>query len=65
VFVHEAVLEALLCGETSVPSLELAQHYDDLITVDPQTHFAPIQEEFEVDLIWLLFTIINYRKNLR
>ena len=47
-FIHEAVLEALLCGETLVPSPELAQHYDDLITVDPQNHLAPIQEEFEV-----------------
>uniref|UniRef100_H2Y4Y3 protein-tyrosine-phosphatase n=1 Tax=Ciona savignyi TaxID=51511 RepID=H2Y4Y3_CIOSA len=47
IFIHEAVLEALLCGETSVAANELVQHYDDLITVDPQTHFAPIQEEFE------------------
>ncbi|CAK8689546.1 receptor-type tyrosine-protein phosphatase kappa-like isoform X2 [Clavelina lepadiformis] len=47
VFIHEAVLEALLCGETSVAADMLSQHYDDLITVDPQTHFAPIQEEFE------------------
>nr|XP_018671516.1 receptor-type tyrosine-protein phosphatase kappa isoform X2 [Ciona intestinalis] len=47
IFIHEAVLEALLCGETSVPAGDLVQHYDELITVDPQTHFAPIQEEFE------------------
>nr|CAB3265301.1 receptor-type tyrosine-protein phosphatase kappa [Phallusia mammillata] len=47
VFIHEAVLEALLCGETSVSAEMLVQHYDDLITVDPQSHFAPIQEEFE------------------
>lgn len=47
-FIHEAVLEALLCGETLVAASDLVRHYDELITVDPQTHLAPIQEEFEV-----------------
>ena len=50
-FIHEAVLEALLCGDTSVMAQDLAAHYDDLITVDMQTHFAPIQEEFEVSIL--------------
>lgn len=48
IFIHSAVLEALLCGITSVAASELRQHYDELITVDPQTQVAPVQEEFEV-----------------
>lgn len=47
IFIHEAILEALLCGETAVDADRLGHHYDDLITVDPSTHLAPIQEEFE------------------
>lgn len=53
VFVHEAVLEVLLCGDTLVAAADLRQHYDDLITVDEQTQIAPVQEEFEV--IFLIF----------
>lgn len=47
IFIHNAVLEVLLCGDTLVAAHDLRQHYDDLITVDEQTQIAPVQEEFE------------------
>jgi len=45
IFLHDALLEAVLCGETGVSAQELARHYDNLITVSNGN--APIQEEFE------------------
>lgn len=45
IFLHESLLEAVLCGETGVASLDLNSHYDNLITVTGGA--APIQEEFE------------------
>ena len=57
VFIHESVLEALICGETSVTPDQLALHYDEIISLDDVTGLAPIQDEFEVKLffckIWL------------
>ena len=45
IFLHDALLEAVLCGETGVTSNDLGRHYDQLITVNNGS--APIQEEFE------------------
>jgi len=47
VFIHESVLEALICGETSVTPDQLALHYDEIISLDDDTGLAPIQDEFE------------------
>lgn len=47
VFIHEAILEALICGETSVVPDQLGAHYDEIITVDVVSSMAPIQDEFE------------------
>ena len=61
IFLHDSLLEAVLCGETGVTSNELSRHYDQLITgksYHPRdlhsSNFilvsngnAPIQEEFE------------------
>ena len=32
IFLHDSLLEAVLCGETGVTSNELSRHYDQLIT---------------------------------
>jgi len=47
IFIHESVLEALICGETSVTPDQLALHYDEIISLDDVTGLAPIQDEFE------------------
>lgn len=52
IFIHNAVLEVLLCGDTLVAAQDLRQHYDDLITVDEQSQIAPVQEEFEVSIFF-------------
>ncbi|CAG5080131.1 Oidioi.mRNA.OKI2018_I69.PAR.g9482.t1.cds [Oikopleura dioica] len=45
IFLHDSLLEAVLCGETGVQAMDLSSHYDNLITVTGGG--APIQEEFE------------------
>ncbi|XP_077411182.1 receptor-type tyrosine-protein phosphatase mu-like [Vanacampus margaritifer] len=46
VFIHDAILEACLCGDTSVPANQLRSVYYDMNRLDPQTNSSPIKEEF-------------------
>ncbi|XP_051909946.1 receptor-type tyrosine-protein phosphatase mu-like isoform X5 [Hippocampus zosterae] len=46
VFIHDAILEACLCGDTSVPANQLRSVCYDMNRLDPQTNSCPIKEEF-------------------
>uniref|UniRef100_A0A8C5I5J9 protein-tyrosine-phosphatase n=1 Tax=Gouania willdenowi TaxID=441366 RepID=A0A8C5I5J9_GOUWI len=46
VFIHDAILEACLCGDTTVPASQLRSVYYDMNRLDPQTNSSPIKEEF-------------------
>uniref|UniRef100_A0A3B3TK29 protein-tyrosine-phosphatase n=1 Tax=Poecilia latipinna TaxID=48699 RepID=A0A3B3TK29_9TELE len=46
VFIHDAILEACLCGDTTIPASQLRSVYYDMIRLDPQTNSSPIKEEF-------------------
>lgn len=48
VFIHDAILEACLCGETAVPVNEFALAYKDMLKVDSQSNTSPLREEFQV-----------------
>ncbi|CAL8369624.1 unnamed protein product [Boreogadus saida] len=46
VFIHDAILEACLCGDTTLPANQLRSVYYDMNRLDPQTNSSPIKEEF-------------------
>ncbi|KAM4605989.1 receptor-type tyrosine-protein phosphatase mu-like [Polymixia lowei] len=46
VFIHDAILEACLCGDTMVPANQLRSVYYDMNRLDPQTNSSQIKEEF-------------------
>ncbi|XP_066538355.1 protein tyrosine phosphatase receptor type Ma isoform X1 [Hoplias malabaricus] len=46
VFIHDAILEACLCGDTTIPSNQLRSVYYDMNRLDPQTNSSQIKEEF-------------------
>ncbi|TSP09130.1 Receptor-type tyrosine-protein phosphatase mu [Bagarius yarrelli] len=46
VFIHDAILEACLCGDTTVPANQLRSVYYDMNRLDSQTNTSPIKEEF-------------------
>ncbi|KAJ3595687.1 hypothetical protein NHX12_004990 [Muraenolepis orangiensis] len=46
VFIHDAILEACLCGDTAIPANQLRSVYYDMNRLDPQTNSSPIKEEF-------------------
>lgn len=48
VFIHDAILEACLCGDTTIPASQLRSVYYDMNRLDPQTNSSPIKEEFRV-----------------
>lgn len=48
VFIHDAILEACLCGDTTIPANQLRSVYYDMNRLDPQTNTSPIKEEFRV-----------------
>ncbi|XP_051944213.1 receptor-type tyrosine-protein phosphatase mu-like isoform X4 [Hippocampus zosterae] len=46
VFIHDAILEACLCGDTTIPAGQFRSVYYDMNRLDPQTNSSPIKEEF-------------------
>ncbi|XP_036411192.1 receptor-type tyrosine-protein phosphatase U-like [Megalops cyprinoides] len=47
VFIHDAVLEACLCGDTSVPLSEFSLMYKEMLMVEPQSNTSQLREEFQ------------------
>ncbi|CAB1314484.1 unnamed protein product, partial [Coregonus sp. 'balchen'] len=47
VFVHDAILEAFLCGNTAIPVCEFRAIYYNIIRLDPQTNSSQIKDEFQ------------------
>ena len=48
VFIHDALLEAIMCGDNSIPAPELRTRFQELSEVDPETKKSRIQLQFEV-----------------
>ncbi|NXI06635.1 PTPRM phosphatase, partial [Irena cyanogastra] len=46
VFIHDAILEACLCGDTSIPASQVRSAYYEMNKLDPQTNSSQIKEEF-------------------
>ncbi|XP_018544281.1 receptor-type tyrosine-protein phosphatase mu, partial [Lates calcarifer] len=46
VFIHDAILEACLCGDTAIPANQLRSVYYEMNRLDPQTNSSQIKEEF-------------------
>ncbi|XP_005295403.1 receptor-type tyrosine-protein phosphatase T isoform X3 [Chrysemys picta bellii] len=47
VFVHDAILEACLCGNTAIPVCEFRSIYYNISRLDPQTNSSQIKDEFQ------------------
>lgn len=48
IFIHDAILEACLCGETAIPVCEFKAAYFDMIRIDSQTNSSHLKDEFQV-----------------
>lgn len=48
IFIHDAILEACLCGETSILVNEFAVTYKEMLRVDSQSNSSQLREEFQV-----------------
>ncbi|XP_067341583.1 receptor-type tyrosine-protein phosphatase mu-like isoform X6 [Channa argus] len=46
VFIHDAILEACLCGDTAIPANQLRSVYYEMNRLDTQTNSSQIKEEF-------------------
>uniref|UniRef100_A0A8C5C8Q7 protein-tyrosine-phosphatase n=1 Tax=Gadus morhua TaxID=8049 RepID=A0A8C5C8Q7_GADMO len=47
VFIHDAILEACLCGETAILVNEFALTYKEMLRVDSQSNSSQLREEFQ------------------
>ncbi|KAG5855891.1 hypothetical protein ANANG_G00001760 [Anguilla anguilla] len=47
VFIHDAILEACLCGETAIPACEFKAAYYDMIRIDSQSNSSHLKDEFQ------------------
>lgn len=52
-FVHDAILEACLCGNTAIPVCEFRAIYYNISRLDPQTNSSQIKDEFQVSTFML------------
>ncbi|XP_030073209.1 receptor-type tyrosine-protein phosphatase U isoform X2 [Microcaecilia unicolor] len=48
IFIHDAILEACLCGDTAIPVAEFKQTYKEMIKIDPQSNSSQLRDEFQV-----------------
>lgn len=57
VFVHDAILEACLCGNTAIPVCEFRAIYYNISRLDPQTNSSQIKDEFQVSSLhkWIWY----------
>ncbi|XP_057208082.1 receptor-type tyrosine-protein phosphatase kappa isoform X13 [Triplophysa rosa] len=47
IFIHDAILEACLCGETAIPVCEFKATYYDMIRIDTQSNSSHLKDEFQ------------------
>ncbi|XP_061632337.1 receptor-type tyrosine-protein phosphatase U isoform X2 [Phyllopteryx taeniolatus] len=47
IFIHDAILEACLCGETAILVNEFSVAYRELLRVDSQSNSSQLREEFQ------------------
>ncbi|XP_044063785.1 receptor-type tyrosine-protein phosphatase U isoform X3 [Siniperca chuatsi] len=47
IFIHDAILEACLCGETAILVNEFAVTYKEMLRVDSQSNNSQLREEFQ------------------
>uniref|UniRef100_A0AAQ4QXF1 Receptor-type tyrosine-protein phosphatase kappa n=1 Tax=Gasterosteus aculeatus aculeatus TaxID=481459 RepID=A0AAQ4QXF1_GASAC len=47
IFIHDAILEACLCGETAIPVCEFKAAFYELIRIDSQTNSSHLKDEFQ------------------
>uniref|UniRef100_A0A8B9KM27 protein-tyrosine-phosphatase n=1 Tax=Astyanax mexicanus TaxID=7994 RepID=A0A8B9KM27_ASTMX len=47
IFIHDAILEACLCGETAILVNEFALTYKEMLRVDSQSNSSQLREEFQ------------------
>ncbi|XP_061103194.1 receptor-type tyrosine-protein phosphatase U-like [Conger conger] len=47
IFIHDAILEACLCGETAISVSEFALTYKEMLRVDSQSNSSQLREEFQ------------------
>ncbi|TSO15229.1 Receptor-type tyrosine-protein phosphatase kappa [Bagarius yarrelli] len=47
IFIHDAILEACLCGDTAIPVCEFKAAYYDMIRIDSQSNSSHLKDEFQ------------------
>uniref|UniRef100_A0A4W4GLA0 Receptor-type tyrosine-protein phosphatase kappa n=1 Tax=Electrophorus electricus TaxID=8005 RepID=A0A4W4GLA0_ELEEL len=47
IFIHDAILEACLCGDTAIPACEFKVAYYDMIRIDSQSNSSHLKDEFQ------------------
>lgn len=62
IFIHDAILEACLCGETAIPVCEFKAAFYELIRIDSQTNSSHLKDEFQVNLI-IICIFSHYLQN--
>ena len=56
-FIHDAILENVVCGDTQVSADNLRTALRKMEAKNPNTHKSPLQEQFEVRVSMCILTL--------
>lgn len=54
IFIHDALLEAVMAGNSEVPARNLHGHIQKLMAVEPGENVTGMELEFKVTITWLV-----------
>ena len=47
-FIHDAILESVTCGDTEISSANLRRALENLSKIDPKNNATPLELQFKV-----------------
>lgn len=63
IFIHDALLEAVTCGNTEVPARNLGAHIQKLSQPEPGETVTGMELEFKVGIIYFLYKQNLYKRS--
>ena len=52
IFIHDAILESVICGETEIPSANLRKALEEMNQTDPKENITTLEKQFKVKKSW-------------
>ena len=54
IFIHDAILESVICGDTEIPSANLRKALEEMDQIDPKENISALAKQFKVSSYTML-----------